>query len=59
MMTSTYKIMDITKDKQLIGQEIKLTKKCNSKNPIIRRDDLNEALKPIIDTLAILIARGK
>jgi hypothetical protein len=38
--------MNITKDKQLIGQEITLTKKGN-KDGVVHFSDLNKALAPI------------
>ncbi|MDR2823257.1 MAG: hypothetical protein LBV37_01860 [Mycoplasmataceae bacterium] len=60
-MATTYKIMNITKDKQLIGQDITLTK-ANSKiakSKYVTHAELKAELQPIKDTLAILIARGK
>jgi hypothetical protein len=51
-MATTYKIMNVTKDKQLIGQDITLTKK-GVKDGVVHFSDLKEALLPIYDKLGI------
>ncbi|MDR2823332.1 MAG: hypothetical protein LBV37_02250 [Mycoplasmataceae bacterium] len=53
-MATTYKIMDITKDKQLIGQDITLTK-ANSKTTRITLLDIRKDISKINERLNVIV----